>query len=160
MIYVLPKDFYSNFTSAAAGKDSDSQRDMLISEIGDLIVNNRKDVAEALTTIGAKTDEGESSKKIISKVVNNFSNHKLQIALAYLIANKHGLAVSSSKSGAADPVKMLSNSIGMLAKDIEAKKVTTQQFTESLTQASNAQGEGGSGGSGVYLGLVISLIVK
>jgi hypothetical protein len=159
MIYVI-RDFYSNFSAATSGKDADSQRDMLISEIGDLIAHDKKDVAEALSTVGIKTDESESNKKIIAKIVNNFSNEKLQLALSYLIANKHGLSVATeNKEGIKNPVKAISEGMALLVKDIADKKITSQQFVESLTQSADAQGGEEKSNAGLFIGLGIAAVV-
>lgn len=184
MIYVLPKDFYSNFTSAVSSKDNDAKKDMIVSEVADLIVNHKSDVVELLNSCGVKTDANENNKKIITKIVNNGGSPKVQQGIAYLIASKHGLAVIDTvksnsnvegKSISVDPVSAIASAVGnvfqglgkIFGSDKDVAKIQAEAqadanravLIQTILNATLAQQGKKQSNTGLYVGIAIAAVV-
>lgn len=95
MVY-LQEDFYSTLVGS---KDPNDRASKILSEVADLIANNKESVIEALNASGVNTPANATDKRIINDlVINSESNPKLQMGIAYLIADKNSLIADVSAS--------------------------------------------------------------
>lgn len=91
MIY-LENDFYSNFNSIVESNDEKSLESMFIDQISNLIAYKKSDLISLFNKIGLKVSANPSNKEISTTIANNIkSNKKLQVGLAYLIAENNNL---------------------------------------------------------------------
>jgi len=89
MLY-LKHDFYSNFNSGIESGDNDFITDMIVNELSEVIVYQRKDMLDLLEKVQLKLNEKVSDEKIINIIIDNIStNQKLVKGLAYLIAQNN-----------------------------------------------------------------------
>lgn len=95
MVY-LQEDFYSTLVGS---KDPNDRASKILSEVADLIANNKESVIEALNASGVNTPANATDKRIINDlVINSEANPKLQMGIAYLIADKNSLIADVSAS--------------------------------------------------------------
>lgn len=91
MIY-LENDFYSNFNSMVESNDDVSMKDMFVDQISNLIAYKKDDLVSLFNKIGIKVSKKPTNKELSNLIANNFkSNKKLQIGLAYLIAEDNNI---------------------------------------------------------------------
>lgn len=91
MIY-LENDFYSNFSSIAESNDDKSMRTMLVDQISNLIAYRKKDLVSLFNKIGLKVSKSPTNKELSDIIAKNIkTNKKLQVGLAYLIAENNNL---------------------------------------------------------------------
>lgn len=89
MLY-LKHDFYSNFNSGIESGDNDFITDMIVNELSEIIVYQRKDMLDLLEKVQLKLNDKVSDEKIINIIIDNVStNQKLVKGLAYLIAQNN-----------------------------------------------------------------------
>lgn len=126
MIYV-EQDFYSNFTASVTGKDSEQQRDILMTEIAQVIVNDRDQVIQLLNTVGTKMNNAAIDKQLVNACVKQASNPKFQKGMAYLIARRNELMDGEKKSGSIDPISGIAQAIGDVFSSGAQKTVAEKQ---------------------------------
>ena len=91
MIY-LENDFYSNFNSMVESNDEVSTKSMFIDQISNLIAFKKNDLVSLFNKIGIKVSNNPTNKELSNIIANNIkSNKKLQIGLAYLIAENNNI---------------------------------------------------------------------
>jgi hypothetical protein len=91
MIY-LENDFYSNFNSMVESNDEVSTKSMFIDQISNLIAYKKNDLVSLFNKIGIKVSNNPTNKELSNIIANNIkSNKKLQIGLAYLIAENNNI---------------------------------------------------------------------
>jgi hypothetical protein len=91
MIY-LENDFYSNFNSIVESNDDVSMKDMFIDQISNLIAYKKDDLVSLFNKIGIKVSKKPTNKELSNIIANNLkTNKKLQIGLAYLIAENNNI---------------------------------------------------------------------
>lgn len=91
MIY-LENDFYSNFNSMVESNDEVSTKSMFIDQISNLIAYKKDDLVSLFNKIGIKVSSNPTNKELSNTIANNIkSNKKLQIGLAYLIAENNNI---------------------------------------------------------------------
>ena len=91
MIY-LENDFYSNFNSMVESSDDKSLRTMLVDQISNLIAYKKSDLVKLFKKIGLKVSEKPTNKELSNIISQNIkTNKKLQVGLAYLIAENNNL---------------------------------------------------------------------
>lgn len=97
MIY-LENDFYSNFNSMVEANDEISTKDMFIDQISNLIAFKKSDLVSLFNKIGIKVSANPTNKELSNIIANNIkSNKKLQIGLAYLIAENNNILQQEMK---------------------------------------------------------------
>ena len=97
MIY-LENDFYSNFNSMVESNDEMSLHKMFVDQISSLIAYKKQDLVSLFKKIGIKVSENPTNKELSEIIANNFkSNKKLQVGLAYLIAENNNLMQQEMK---------------------------------------------------------------
>lgn len=102
MIY-LENDFYSNFNSMQKSNDEISMRGLLFDQISSVIAFNKSGLLDLFGKVGIKTSANPTNKELTILVINNIkSNQKLQIGLAYLIAEQNNLLQEQAKSQRSD----------------------------------------------------------
>jgi hypothetical protein len=91
MIY-LENDFYSNFNSMVESNDEISTKSMFIDQISNLIAFKKNELVSLFNKIGIKVSSNPSNKELSSIIANNIrTNKKLQIGIAYLIAENNNI---------------------------------------------------------------------
>lgn len=91
MIY-LENDFYSNFNSLVESNDEVSTKSMFIDQISNLIAFKKNDLVSLFNKIGIKVSNNPTNKELSNVIANNIkSNKKLQIGIAYLIAENNNI---------------------------------------------------------------------
>jgi len=99
MIY-LENDFYSNFNSMVESNDDVSLKSMFIDQISNLIAYRKADLISLFGKVGIKVSKKPTNKELSNLIANNLkSNKKLQIGLAYLIAEDNNLLQQEMKKG-------------------------------------------------------------
>ena len=97
MIY-LESDFYSNFNSMVKSNDEMSMKEMLIDQISSVVAFNKTGLLDLFKKVGIQTSANPTNKELTILIVNNLkSNKKLQIGIAYLIAERNNLLQSEIK---------------------------------------------------------------
>jgi hypothetical protein len=97
MIY-LENDFYSNFNSMVESNDEMSLHKMFVDQISNLIAYKKQDLVSLFKKIDIKVSEKPTNKELSDIIANNFkSNKKLQVGLAYLIAESNNLMQQEMK---------------------------------------------------------------
>lgn len=91
MIY-LENDFYSNFNSMVEANDEVSTKSMFIDQISNLIAFKKNDLVSLFNKIGIKVSANPTNKELSNTIANNIrTNKKLQIGIAYLIADNNNI---------------------------------------------------------------------
>lgn len=97
MIY-LENDFYSNFNSMAESNDDLSMKNMFIDQISNLIAYKKDDLVSLFNKIDIKVSKKPTNKELSNIIANNLKgNKKLQIGLAYLIAENNNILQQEMK---------------------------------------------------------------
>lgn len=97
MIY-LENDFYSNFNSMVEASDEVSTKSMFIDQISNLIAFKKNELVSLFGKIGIKVSSNPTNKELSNIIANNIkSNKKLQIGLAYLIAENNNILQQEMK---------------------------------------------------------------
>jgi hypothetical protein len=91
MIY-LENDFYSNFNSMVDSNDDLALKSMFIDQISNLIAYKKNDLINLFGKIGIKVSKKPTNKELSNIIATNLKgNKKLQIGLAYLIAEDNNI---------------------------------------------------------------------
>ena len=102
MIY-LENDFYSNFNSMVESNDDVSLKSMFIDQLSNLIAYRKSDLVSLFNKVGIKVSNKPTNKELSNLVAKNLkSNKKLQIGLAYLIAEDNNLLQQEMKKSRAN----------------------------------------------------------
>jgi hypothetical protein len=97
MIY-LENDFYSNFNSMVDSNDELSLKGMFIDQISNLIAYKKSDLVDLFGKIGIKVSKKPTNKELSNIIATNLKgNKKLQIGLAYLIAEDNNILQQEMK---------------------------------------------------------------
>jgi hypothetical protein len=97
MIY-LENDFYSNFNSMVESNDDLALKGMFIDQISNLIAYKKDDLISLFGKIGIKVSKKPTNKELSNIIAKNLkSNKKLQIGLAYLIAEDNNILQQEMK---------------------------------------------------------------
>jgi hypothetical protein len=164
MIY-LENDFYSNFSSIAESNDDKSMRTMLVDQISNLIAYRKKDLVSLFNKIGLKVSKSPTNKELSDIIAKNIkTNKKLQVGLAYLIAENNNLLQQEIKKSrkkddeinsfegdkpkkdrkpfdwdkSTDAVTTIAGSISVLADSLTQAKLGSQ-FGSDLNNQSNVK---------------------
>jgi len=99
MIY-LENDFYSNFSSMVESNDDVSLSKMFVDQISNLIAFKKNDLVSLFGKIGIKVSNNPSNKELANIIAKNIKgNKKLQIGIAYLIAENNDILQQEYKKG-------------------------------------------------------------
>ena len=91
MIY-LENDFYSNFNSMVDSNDDRALKSMFIDQISNLIAYKKSELINLFGKIGIKVSKKPTNKELSNIIATNLKgNKKLQIGLAYLIAEDNNI---------------------------------------------------------------------
>ena len=91
MIY-LENDFYSNFNSMVDSNDDLALKSMFIDQISNLIAYKKAELINLFGKIGIKVSKKPTNKELSNIIATNLKgNKKLQIGLAYLIAENNNI---------------------------------------------------------------------
>ena len=97
MIY-LENDFYSNFNSMVDSNDDRALKSMFIDQISNLIAYKKADLVNLFGKIGIKVSKKPTNKELSNIIATNLKgNKKLQIGLAYLIAEDNNILQQEMK---------------------------------------------------------------
>lgn len=97
MIY-LENDFYSNFNSMVESNDDLALKGMFIDQISNLIAYKKADLINLFNKIGIKVSKKPTNKELSNIIATNLKgNKKLQIGLAYLIAEDNNILQQEMK---------------------------------------------------------------
>lgn len=161
MIY-LENDFYSNFNSMVKSNDEMAIKEMFIDQISSVVAFNKAGLLDLFKKVGIKTSANPTNKELTILIVNNLKNNKkLQIGLAYLIAERNNLLQNEVKkqrddnfSGqdgkkekpkrdikqTADVVSSLANSIQVIANTLNNTNASKlQENMESQTNSKSPE---------------------
>ncbi len=84
MIY--PKNsFYTNFVGAYKSNDVEIRKDLLFSQIGQLIAKDKKKVISVFKEVGVTIPKNASDKDVVDAIIKNSDNRRMHIGIAYLI---------------------------------------------------------------------------
>lgn len=99
MIY-LENDFYSNFSSMVESNDDVSLNSMFVDQISNLIAFKKDDLVSLFGKIGIKVSNNPTNKELANIIAKNLKgNKKLQIGIAYLIAENNDILQQEFKKG-------------------------------------------------------------
>jgi len=99
MIY-LENDFYSNFSSMVESNDDVSLNKMFVDQISNLIAFKKNDLISLFGKIGIKVSKNPTNKELANIIAKNIKgNKKLQIGIAYLIAENNDILQQEYKKG-------------------------------------------------------------
>lgn len=99
MIY-LENDFYSNFSSMVESNDDVSLNGMFVDQISNLIAFKKPDLISLFGKIGIKVSNNPTNKELANIIAKNLKgNKKLQIGIAYLIAENNDILQQEFKKG-------------------------------------------------------------
>jgi hypothetical protein len=102
MIY-LENDFYSNFTSMVESNDEKLMNNMLVDQISNLIAFKKENLVSLFNKIGLKVSNNPTNKELSNIIAKNLkSNRKLQVGLAYLIAEQNNVLQQEVKKSRTD----------------------------------------------------------
>ena len=123
MIY-LENDFYSNFNSMVESNDEISLKNMFVDQISNLIAYKKSDLVSLFNKVGIKVSANPTNKELSELIASNLkSNKKLQIGLAYLIAEDNNLMQQEiKKSRENDDLSFIGNKKGTEPKKTDASK--------------------------------------
>jgi len=97
MIY-LENDFYSNFNSMVESNDDLALKGMFIDQISNIIAYKKADLVNLFNKIGIKVSKKPTNKELSNIIATNLKgNKKLQIGLAYLIAEDNNILQQEMK---------------------------------------------------------------
>ena len=93
MVY-LDNDFYSSMVANRKNGNIKTNRQEIIAQIADLISTKKSEVIEALNASGVPVTPKATSRVVVNALVKNLpTNKKLQMGIAYLIAQKNDLLI-------------------------------------------------------------------
>jgi hypothetical protein len=99
MIY-LENDFYSNFSSMVESNDEVSLNRMFVDQISNLIAYKKSDLVSLFGKVGINVSKNPTNKELANLIAKNIkSNKKLQIGIAYLIAEDNDILQQEFKKG-------------------------------------------------------------
>jgi hypothetical protein len=99
MIY-LENDFYSNFSSMVEANDEVSLNRMFVDQISNLIAYKKSDLVSLFGKVGINVSKNPTNKELANLIAKNIkSNKKLQIGIAYLIAEDNDILQQEFKKG-------------------------------------------------------------
>lgn len=102
MIY-LENDFFSNFNSISKSNDSVALNNLFIDQISSIIAYKKDDLLNLFKKIDLKITDNPSNKDLSNAITKNIKNNKkLQIGLAYLIAEKNNILQQEMKKSRAN----------------------------------------------------------
>lgn len=81
--------FYQNYSAFKKAKDATMTRDILLSEIAEVIVMKRERIIDKLNQAGIQTDSSISQRQLAERVMDNLSNRKFMAGLSSIIAEKN-----------------------------------------------------------------------
>jgi hypothetical protein len=167
MIY-LENDFYSNFNSMVESNDDLALKSMFVDQVSNLIAYKKEDLISLFGKIDIKVSNKPTNKELSNIIANNLKgNKKLQIGLAYLIAENNNILQQEMKKSrpnedgldsfdgkettdktkktkkpidwnkTADSVTAIANSISVLSDTITQNKLG--QFADDLNNQSNVK---------------------
>lgn len=102
MIY-LENDFFSNFNSISKSNDTIALNNLFIDQISSIIAYKKDDLLNLFKKIDLKITDNPSNKDLSNAITKNIKNNKkLQIGLAYLIAEKNNILQQEMKKSRAN----------------------------------------------------------
>jgi hypothetical protein len=135
MIY-LENDFYSNFNSIAQSNDDVSMKNLLIDQISNLIAFKKESLVDLFGKIGINVSKNPTNKELSNIIAKNLkSNKKLQIGIAYLIAeNNNVLQQEMKKNRPTDYTESFEGDKNKEPKQPKVKKpVDSNKIADSVT---------------------------
>lgn len=172
---MLVQDSKSNWSAADASGDEKLKRDILMSEVAKLIVNNPKRVTDRLTEVGVKVN-GAPNSKLLTKVVSQtmLNSPKFAKAIASDIVSGYGTPSMSSDgdagasqkvspeqaAGAASTIfTMFGNVFGGKHKDKTTAQTTNTAAQSDLGTHVKTVEDPNSGASHVGRNITIALVI-
>lgn len=139
MIY-LENDFYSNFTSMVESNDEKLMNNMLVDQISNLIAYKKENLVSLFNKIGLKVSKNPTNKELSNIIATNLkSNRKLQVGLAYLIAEQNNvLQQEVKKSRTNDDAINSFEGEDKKTKDKPKKPVDWNRTADAVTSISGA----------------------
>ncbi len=140
MIY-LENDFYSNFNSMVDSNDDVALESMLVDQISNLIAYRKNELINLFDKIGIKVSKNPTNKELSKIIATNVKgNKKLQIGLAYLIAENNNILQQEIKKSR--PNDNLSESFDGTEEDNKnknpRKKIDWDKSTDAVTSIAGA----------------------
>lgn len=97
MIY-LENDFYSNFNSMVESNDDLALKSMFVDQISNIIAFKKAELISLFDKINIKVSKNPTNKELSNIIATNLkTNKKLQIGLAYLIAENNNILQQEMK---------------------------------------------------------------
>ena len=134
------QNFYSNFSAGQKSGDTDLTKDILVNEISDFITTDTLTYVDALSKVGIRVSENDTDETIVDKTVDGLKdNDKLPKALAYIIADTHGMVPDDINTPEAK--QQVTNRINKISEGIEeiAKKIGQTDSYKTLKEDILAQ---------------------
>lgn len=135
-------NFHSNFGALYRAKDEVMMKDVVLSELADLMVNERTRVIDILNESGIYTDTASSRKELSEKITKNLANKRMLNRFAHLIAieNKNDFRnFSGSNKGKKVTGNDFVNQI-MFALSGSASENDTEALAEKAEEMGGAEG--------------------
>ena len=122
MIY-LENDFYSNFNAIVESNDDKSMQNMLIDQISNLIAFNKPNLVSLFEKVNIKVSKTPTNKELSDLIAKNIkTNKKLQVGLAYLIAEDNNLLQEELKKARINDNDSFEGDVKKSKKETEPKK--------------------------------------
>ena len=93
-----PNRFYYNFSGAYKAKDSEITAALLNHELAYLVINNKKDLKDGFRQVGISLPKNAKNSDYVNAIIKNGGNRKVNIMLAYYIAEKNKKELEKNSS--------------------------------------------------------------
>ena len=139
MIY-LENDFFSNFNSISKSNDSVALNNLFIDQISSIIAYKKDDLLNLFKKIDLKITDNPSNKDLSNAITKNIKNNKkLQIGLAYLIAEKNNILQQEMKKSRANDYSESFEGLNKDKKNKQPKKpVDWNKTADAVSSIGNA----------------------
>lgn len=139
MIY-LENDFFSNFNSISKSNDSVALNNLFIDQISNIIAYKKDDLLNLFKKIDLKITDNPSNQNLSNTITKNIKNNKkLQIGLAYLIAENNNILQQEMKKSRANDYSESFNGLDKDKKPTQPKKpVDWNKTADAVSSIGNA----------------------
>ncbi len=131
-------DFYSNFSSISKSNDESLKKGLIVNELADIIINNRKELLTVFSKANVNVPTDPTDEQLVDAFLNNYDKNKqLVIGVSYLISHKNQ-KFSGVDGAPSDPVGMIAGALGSIAGATQqglANRGAKQQAKSDLVQS-------------------------
>ena len=121
-------DFYSNFSNSMKYGDRDTAYDLLINEISDLVSREHAKLNELFKIVDVKIPTKPADTFYINTIIKNAGEKKMLRGIAFLIAEKNGIANEKNKK----QIDGIYKNLEILFTKLSNDKQFGEEFTSEL----------------------------